>query len=321
MALKDSTVTFKPVLLPQRTMEFAFIQGGIFSCGKLSRVPGHQNSWAEGPEAWLLSWLWCQDTWVWSSSFSPVVRFCLLAFSLLYGRLIWGQVTHSYTSVQKHLLLPVSPQTLGHTWAPSCSAMSHHERQWKLLCGLLLLLSTARLRPRSSQSPQNCTPELQLPCYYRLNSKLGNSSAWCYSHRNMDPRRRKCPIAGRTHGQPLLPALVICIYIPAACFYKRQWKDSRLAGTQAISYLTCWIEHCIFFQNDSMPNRLHIFLKTWLPWPALNLDLAHRPLRVRFPIRVTTSQGQCRAHLKGRLSDSMNLCEDLRGICGECWDF
>jgi hypothetical protein len=51
------------------------------------------------------------------------------------------------------------------------------------------------------------------------------------------------------------------------------------------------------------------------------LDLVHRPLRVRLSIRLTTSQGLCRAHLKGRLSDYTDLCEDLRGIVGSAKSF
>lgn len=48
------------------------------------------------------------------------------------------------------------------------------------------------------------------------------------------------------------------------------------------------------------------------------LGLGTRASEGQTPIRLTASQGQCRAHLKGRLIDYTNLCEDLRGICGEC---
>lgn len=88
-------------------------------------------------------------------SLVTILSACLLSLIWETGR---GQVTHRNTSVHTTPASAWFPRILGHTWAPSYSTMSHYERQWKPLCGLLLLFSI--VRPRPYQSPQNCTPEL-----------------------------------------------------------------------------------------------------------------------------------------------------------------
>lgn len=91
--LRDSTVTFRPVLLPQRTVEFALIHAGIFLCSELSKarylatkIPGQKDPRSDSKLTGVPR----------RPSLVRILCACLLSLTRETGR---GQVTHRYTSV------------------------------------------------------------------------------------------------------------------------------------------------------------------------------------------------------------------------------
>lgn len=157
---------------------------------------------------------------------------------------------------------------------------------WVALCGLLLPLSSARLRPRS-------TAPLRAPAAAAIVTETG-----------IPTEEGSCSQSRTTKASSSQSAFAACscpMHKPASSLHPQMVVEGPCTGRGPGGLLPHMLNLTLHpSQNASMPSRLHTCLKIWLPWPdpRLSIDLGHGtwqvsavPLRVRL-YKTTASQDQ-----------------------------